>query len=536
MLNARSLGVSQIDSFVDERLIMTEDGSTKVKFHAPMKKNQPETFKALYKPVKVKDEHMKVAKMDRQVMQRLIAAYEAGRSVDLSNVLKYKLVPVPLSLTEMDGSLRTGNKAVLMNLLTKNIQERQELQVDRSSTQLIIDGQAMVVSLGKPADARTFGDLADNFIKCLTFYSKTYHRIDVTFDRYVPGSVKGATRKRRTGTCRPIRRVIEGRLVPLPKNWNNFLALSENKSLSKEIIRQGIPHTEVVVAGGFDDETEVQSTNSWTDVTLLKAAHEEADTRIVLHAMHSSCETVVVSVRDTDVFLMLVYHFDKMQCKNLWMMAGTSKVRRIIPIHEVYRSMSSEVLASLLAFHAISGCDTTSYIRGHTKQTMWNTYSGNPTLLQHLGKGPLTQETITSAEQFFCKVYKANGDSVDEARRQLFTKTTQPECLPPTSDALQQHIKRAHYQATVWEQACSQDSPDPADPTMYGWKKGTSDPSQLMPVLTTKDSVPKECLDIVICKCKKEMCKSRVCKCRKSNMQCCRDCECHNHGTCMNTK
>ena len=52
-------------------------------------------------------------------MQRLIAAYEAGRTVDPSNILKHELVSVPLSLSEMDGSLRTGNKAELMNLMTK---------------------------------------------------------------------------------------------------------------------------------------------------------------------------------------------------------------------------------------------------------------------------------------------------------------------------------------------------------------------------------------------------------------------------------
>lgn len=539
LLNAQSLGMSQIDNFIDERLTMTVQKTTKVKYNAPMKKNQPETFTTLYKQVKVVDEKKKVAKMDRHVMQRLIAGYESGRSVDLSNILKHELVTVPLSLTDMDGSLRTGNKAVLMNLMTKDIQESQELQVDRESTQLIIDGQAMIVSLGKPADAHTFGDLADNVLKYLTFHSHTYHRIDVTFDRYLTGSVKNATRKRRTGKCRPIRRVIEGRHVPLPKNWNNFLALSENKSnlsrfLSQEIIRQGISHTEVVVAGGFENETEVQSTNPLTDVTLLKVAHEEADTRIVLHAVHSSCNTVVVSVRDTDVFLMLVYHLDKMQCNKLWMMAGTSKARRFIPIHEVHRMVSSEVLDSLLAFHAISGCDTTSYIRGHTKQTMWNTFCENPTMLEHLGKGPLTEEAIKSAEQFFCKVYKTNVNSIDEARRRLFTKTIQPECLPPTSDALQQHIKRAHYQATVWEQACSQGMQDPADPTMHGWQEDPSDPSNLTPVLTTIDTVPKECLDIVTCKCKKDMCKSDKCKCRKSNIQCCIECDCHNHGTCKN--
>jgi len=187
---------------------------------------------------------------------------------------------------------------------------------------------------------------------------------------------------------------------------------------------------------------------------MLKVAHEEADTRTLLHAVNSSCDTVVVSARDTDVFIMLLSHLNKMRCKELWMMAGTSKKRRFIPIHDIHCKLSPEVLSSLLAFHAISGCDTTSYIRGHTKRSMWNTFIESTNLLRNLGRGPLTQETINDAERFFCHVYKVNADSVDDARRLLFSKTSQPECLPPTSDALQQHIKRSHYQATVWEQAC----------------------------------------------------------------------------------
>ena len=259
-----------------------------------------------------------------------------------------------------------------------------------------------------------------------------YHRIIVTFDRYIPGSVKGATRKRRSGTCCPIRRAIKGRHGPLPKNWNNFLCMSENKSdlarfLSQEIIRQGNLYTEVVVAGAFDDGTEVQSTNVLTDVSMLKVAHEEADTRILLHAANSSCDTVVVSDRDTDVFIMLLSHPNQVRCKQLWMMAGTSKKRRFIPIHDIHCKLLPEVLSSLLAFHAISGCDTTSYIRGQTKRSMWNTFIESTKLLRNLGRGPLTQETSNDAERFFCHVYKVNADSVDDARRLLFSKTSQPE-------------------------------------------------------------------------------------------------------------
>jgi len=86
---------------------MTSTGSfkTKVKFHNKIKKNKPQTFQALYKAVKVEDIRKKVAQMDRHAMQRLIAAYEAGKPLDLTNVLKHELVSVPPSIfkRETDG-------------------------------------------------------------------------------------------------------------------------------------------------------------------------------------------------------------------------------------------------------------------------------------------------------------------------------------------------------------------------------------------------------------------------------------------------
>ena len=47
-------------------------------------------------------------KADRNVLQRLIIAYEAGRSVDLPSVLTHELLPVPLSLAEMNGLWNTS--------------------------------------------------------------------------------------------------------------------------------------------------------------------------------------------------------------------------------------------------------------------------------------------------------------------------------------------------------------------------------------------------------------------------------------------
>jgi len=126
-----------------------------------------------------------------------------------------------------------------------------------------------------------------------------YQRIDIVFDRYREETIKGTTRTRRTKSARPIRRLVEGRAVPLPKKWTNFLSLPENKAdladfLSKELCLHAPADKEVVVGGGFRDECDVRSKKT-TDLSFLRSTHEEADTKLVLHAVHCEFNNVVVS-------------------------------------------------------------------------------------------------------------------------------------------------------------------------------------------------------------------------------------------------
>ena len=55
----------------------------------------------------------------------------------------------------MNGTLRTGN--ILADKLTEGIVCRETIAVDVSSSCLIIDGQALMVALGKPEKAVTVG-------------------------------------------------------------------------------------------------------------------------------------------------------------------------------------------------------------------------------------------------------------------------------------------------------------------------------------------------------------------------------------------
>ena len=138
-----------------------------VSIYEPVRKNNAPTYATLYQVVKrTKDRDQKtVMKAHRNVLRRLITSYEAGRSVDLSSVLKHELLPVPVSLAEMNGTLRTGNKSELANVVTEDIDCPETIQLHATSSFPIIDEQTLVVALGKPDAAATFGDLADTYVK-----------------------------------------------------------------------------------------------------------------------------------------------------------------------------------------------------------------------------------------------------------------------------------------------------------------------------------------------------------------------------------
>ena len=339
-----------------------------------------------------------------------------------------------------------------MEVLTKEVTCPATVDLEGDSA-LVIDGFALVAAVGKPEKAKTFGDLSDVFVNTVLSKGTAYKRVDIVFDRYREKSIKASTRTRRSRNVRAIRRIIEDRSVPLPSKWG------ENKAdlarfLSEELIAKAPQHKVVVVSGGFKDEMEVQCTDSTVDVHELRCNHEEADTRIVLHVIHNNghAENVVVSARDTDVLLLLLAHRERITSK-VWFAAGTAKKPKFIPLDHVYRKLPAETEKAIIQFHATTGCDTTSYLFGHSKKTAWAVFKEYFYLLISLGEGTLTTDTLKRVETFVCRIYKTNVPSVYMARFMLFPKAGTPDKLPPTSDALKYHTMRAHYQAMVWRQA-----------------------------------------------------------------------------------
>ena len=223
LLNVRILAQEQLQSFINERLVLPDDFSQRKNFHDPMKRNIPATFSKLYE-AKKSDSQKTTLKVDRSVLQRLVICYAAGRTVDIHGILRHELLPVPLSLAEASGNLRGGQKHLLMDELLKGVACTDQWDVTDDAT-LVIDGQALVRSLDKPHKfmAGTLGDFLKLFNARIFQHGHHFSRIDVVFDRYDRISIKQPTRTKRQKS-KPIRRVIEHVDVPLPNDWNGFLS------------------------------------------------------------------------------------------------------------------------------------------------------------------------------------------------------------------------------------------------------------------------------------------------------------------------
>ena len=128
-------------------------------------------------------------------------------------------------------------------------------------------------------------------------------------------------------------------------DWGRFIVLEDSKAslahflctkMSESYI--AYPRRELIVSGGFSDILKVWSSDkSREDFEGLASNHEEADTRIILHARDATVKgysQVNVLCRDTDVLVLLLAHRENL-CQNIWMFSGTSRRTCYIPVHKI---------------------------------------------------------------------------------------------------------------------------------------------------------------------------------------------------------
>ena len=104
-----------------------------------------------------------------------------------------------------------------------------------------------------------------------------------------------------------------------------------------------------------------------TQITELSSNQKEADDRIMFHindgVVKHGIQSVLVDSPDTDVFVNLIFHFNKTwQLQKLYMKLGNQKTTKTVPVHLLVDQLGNSLVSCLRAIHALSGCDSTSKV------------------------------------------------------------------------------------------------------------------------------------------------------------------------------
>lgn len=215
----------------------------------------------------------------------------------------------------------------------------------------------------RPGSAKTFQDYADNvFNHFILKKLKSVKRLDIACDVYKGDSLKKGAREQRGKGVR--RKVTPS--TPIPKNWKSFLRVDQNKEelfhlLSEQVVK--IQHQPL------EDQKEIYSTYedsvySNTGNSLSKLAprtHEEADTRIMLHAYDASTSgyrRIMIRTEDTAVLVLAISIYHTILVDELWVAFGFGKYLRYFPLHNIATGLGRDKCKALPLFHALTGCDT----------------------------------------------------------------------------------------------------------------------------------------------------------------------------------
>ncbi|KAG7164002.1 hypothetical protein Hamer_G014467 [Homarus americanus] len=238
----------------------------------------------------------------------------------------------------------------------------------------------------------------------------------------------------------------------------------------------------------------------------MKTLHEKSDVNIekqVLFLTSSGVGCIKVISDDTDVFMLLMHYYlsQKLTCKIF--MEGTSPSRSTIDIKATVEK-HRDLVADIMAAHALSGCNTVAHLCGIGKVTAMQTLKSGHRL-DKLGKIVAEITEVVAARYDSQVIHDMPTVRFDVLTSKMFNKrlTSAPELryLPPTTAAFELHVLRAHYQTMIWRSPLEVGPPN-HDPRQYGWSSEQAS-NLLVPVPLPSDvsTAPDIIQKLIKCSC-----------------------------------
>lgn len=443
------------------------------------------------------------------------------QKLEMDNLFRHEFSPVPFSLCDhQDLNLfNQQKKSELMNIFEKEFPQcflAQDPKAPNERWALVIDGGPLLETRPTKANG-TILDYATQLLCTIIIPQlKNYDRVDIVFDSHRSKSQKSFIRRHGYDrTAHQQNYDLKPNDIIESTNFQEFvhrhrakLAQAVRSCWTTNDLISLLPSNKVLIIAGPQDEAikllhrDCSSSGLSSEIVdLLESDHAEADTRLFLHVYDIQTsdddgifQGIVIQSNDTDVFVLSLAHnaFINISKCFIQKINSSSRSSTFINVKDISESSKSRWNIRdtnvFLVLHAISGCDTTSFIRGITKTNYFMTYLENSSeygpLLNFGVSQVITQNPIDAAEKLLLSclrkkrgkkidtvnelinivlilavVMGSSETSLDSLRKNMAINYVKSQAsdiyskLPPSSDSFEQHCRRAWRQVFVWRKA-----------------------------------------------------------------------------------
>ena len=479
---------------------------------------------------------LKTVQLNNAIFSQMAAILQQ-RDVSLQKMFAHELHFFPPSISTFGEMSLPSNKSALIPELVSDCHNVSDDPVEYQPTSAVIMDGGRLLYAWPPKPNMTFLQYAESLATGpIAIFFQFNQRIDVVFDTYLESSLKTATRLRRGKGQR--RRVVPENKCP--GQWKQFLQDSQNKKeITKFLAERLVSFTHPSGRQMFATCEEKVLSN--TVMTMVESDHEKADTRVMLHAQHALAQgmnRVKIISNDTDVVIIALGIYHKLRAKyhfdDIIIEFGMKKDHKTINLKAVAEQLGESRCQALPFFHAFTGSDTTSSFKGIGKKKAYEALkafkSADSTLaemsFQAFQNLQEDDEKFGIIQRLVVLMYSKTSilTKVNDLRVEMYFQRSQNiELIPPTSNALLMHTKRAIYQSSVWSK-CLQSQQNRPSPLEFGWKLADNPSMKYEPFWMTQKEASKECREFVKCSCKSEICTR--CKCKAAMLKCTLLCSC----------
>ena len=121
----------------------------------------------------------------------------------------------------------------------------------------------------------------------------------------------------------------------------------------------------------------IVTSDSEIGTDIAPCNRKEADTRLILHALHCAKQSHLrISIRsvNTDIVVRSIATFHALSIGEIWIALGSRSTIDILQYTRLQKITWAKNSRALSFSHALTGCDTTSSFSNVGKKTAWDTW------------------------------------------------------------------------------------------------------------------------------------------------------------------